>query len=158
MSLAIKLKVYDLPTSYIGKEWANIPLPQPEKDRLSNIFKGALPTATLFVQGTAAPIVNQLFEANTKVRGIDLSYRLADPFALHINPKADVLVVYNVDNPVGNAKVVKKVMEDIINYARQTSSLVIIESNATSSEFEGNYGIKLVNKIKIPDVQEVKFV
>jgi hypothetical protein len=123
------------------------------------VFDGDLPSGSvLFVNGSAAPVVNQLLSKGKTVRGIDMSERLALPFDIYNNPKADVALLYGLENPVGNNKVTKKVFDDVVNFYKASGALIIISSTDTSAVFEGNYSIKLVNKLIIKENAEKSFL
>lgn len=154
-----KYRVYGLPASYVNKTWEDTATPKSEVTRLTTIFDGDLPSGSvLFINGSAAPIINQLLNNGKAVRGIDLSERLAQPFEVYNNPKADVVLVYAVENPVGNAKITKKMLDDVISFYKANGALIIISSTDTSAVFEGNYGVKLVNKLIIKEPPEKSFV
>jgi hypothetical protein len=154
-----RYRVYGIPASYVNKTWESTATPKSEITRLTTVFDGDLPSGSvLFVNGSAAPIVNQLLSKGKTVRGIDMSERLALPFDIYNNPKADVVLLYGLEFPTGNQKVIQRVFFDVINFYKASNSLIIISSTDTSAVFEGNYGIKLVNKLIIKEPIEKSFL
>lgn len=156
---AVMYKMYGIPLNYASITWGDVDMVKPEAERLQNIFANELPSSSvLYVQGTAAPIIRQLVDRGVKVRGVDISTRLQSPFETYDNPLCNVALVYGVENPVGNGKISKKIIDDVIAFYKGIGAVTILVSKDTVTVFEANYGLKLVNKLKIPEKQEVKFV
>lgn len=154
-----KYKVYGLPGNYINKSWADTAMPASEIKRLTEIFANDLPSGSvLFVHGSAAPIINQLMNKGLNVRGIDITDRLSQPFESYNNPNCDVVLITGVENPVGNPKITKKTLDDVIIHYKAYGALIVISSSDTSAVVEGNYGIKFVNKLIIKYPAEKSFL
>lgn len=155
----IRFKQYGLPINMISQTWEHTGLAKPEATRLENLFNNIPAAAKLiFVQGTAGPIVNQLLSVGHKVRGIDMGVRFNTPFEEANNPQCDIVVIYNLDNTVSVPKITVPMIKGLVEYYRHSGTLVIIQSHETVTIFEANYGIKVVNKLKIPEAQEVKWL
>lgn len=148
-----------LPLSAVGKTWEDTGLPQPEAERFEEMFKN-IPNnvKVIHVQGTAAPIINQLWASGTKIRGIDMATWFEAPFEPHDYPTAEIIVIWDVDDTISSPKVTVPIVKGAVTHYSNIGVPVIIESKDTPAKFESNYGIKLVNKIKIPEIPEIKWL
>lgn len=141
--------VYGIPPHYAQITWDNVNIPEPEKDRINKALDNIHPSV-VFVQGTAAPLVNKLVTIGKIVRGIDIAKRLSNPFDEHYNPKADVILVHNVGKYTGKYEIANVLLQGIINHYTALGALIIIQSEETFSYLNDNWGIKVVNKLKLP--------
>lgn len=157
--LKVLYYIQGLPLSAVGKTWDDVALAKPEADRLSGMFAN-IPSNVriIYVQGSAAPIINQLYEQKAKIRGIDAGIWFEDPFSPHDYPDGEVIVLYDFDDPISVPKVTVPIIKGIISYYGGKSIPIIIESKETAAAFEANYGVKITNKIKIPELAEPKWL
>jgi hypothetical protein len=149
--------VYGLPPAYANGGWEGIDVSQDEIDRYKTAFSSPI-SSTVFVQGSCAPIIQQLLEQGSKVRGIDLSKRQNAAFEDHNNPDADVILIWNVNKYSGRPEVSINLLNNLINYYRTKSALVIVQSPESSIFMRDNYGFQTPNKIKLLPKAEVKWL
>lgn len=155
----IRYKQYGLPVNIVRQSWDKVNIPKPEATRLQELFNDIPAAARLiFIEGTAGPIVDQLIRNGKKVRGIDLSERFDAPFVEHNNPQCEVLLLYGMDNTVSVPKITIPMLNSIIDIYKNLGTLVIIQSNNTATAFSSAFGTKIVNKLKIQEAPEPKWL
>lgn len=156
-ALAIVFGQYGLPKGHCNKSWDDCDLREPEKERLQTAFSNPI-SSVVFVQGTTAPIINQLIQQKSKVRGIDLLKRLQNPFQEYDNPDGDVILVYNAERYTGKPEIAISLFKNILNYYRGKDVLVLIESSQSYNFLRDSYGLDCSNKIKVPILKETKWL
>lgn len=154
---AIQYAACGLPAGHANKTWDDCEISQPEKDRLNGAFKTPV-DSVVFIQGTSAPIINQLMDQKMKVRGIDLIKRLQNPFEEPNNPEAEVILLYNAERYTGKPEIAISVFKNILNYYKGKGILILVESSESSNFVRDSYGTQIVNKLKIPHTKDVKWL
>lgn len=141
--------IYGLPPSYHGITYGDTQLVSVKQEQLREKVSNAPNSGTLTVQGTAAPIVNQLLKTR-KVRGIDFVERSTSAFDQHTNPHAEVVVLYGVGSEVSmNGKVSGLVLRNLVEYYRNRKTLLVIETHLSKQELLSRYDFKVTNFMKI---------
>lgn len=149
--------VYGLPAAYANETWDNIEVIPETKQRYIEAFKNPI-KSTIFVQGSCAPIIQQLLEQGLKVRGIDLAKRQNAAFEDHNNPDAEVILVWNVTKYSGKAEISMNLLNNLIQYYRGKDALVIIQSPESHIFMRDNYGFTTSNTLKLLPKPEVKWL
>ena len=147
---ATLLSIYGLPAGYFGISYKDMDMSATRQDAITKKIKNAPNDGTLTVQGTAAPIVNQLLTQGRKIRGISFTERSSTAFETHQNPTADVVVLYDVGAEVSlNGKVSGMVLANIVKYYSSRKTLLIIETDMTKTALLSRYDFNTTNFIKI---------
>lgn len=150
--------VYGLPPAYSSPNpWDSLDVSKEEQERITEAFKSPI-TSTIFIQGSAAPIVQQLITQKVKVRGIDFSKRQLNAFEEHNNPEADTIVIWNVNKYSGKAEVSINMLDNLISFYRSNGAMVIVQSSESSTFVRDNYGFTSVNKLKFLPKQDIKWL
>jgi hypothetical protein len=149
--------VYGLPPAYAKGSWEALDVTQDEVKRYTEIFKQPV-SSTVFVQGSCAPIIQQLLEQGTKVRGIDFSKRQNAAFEDHNNPDAEVVLIWNVNKYSGKAEVSMNLLSNLISAYRGKDVLVLVQSNESATFMRDNYGFVTPNKLRLPLKVEPKWI
>ena len=155
----ILVGIYDLPSNTL-KETVSSYKPSSLKtiENILSFFKANKTIGSMFVHGSVSLLTSKLMEFKL-VKGIDFKSRLDDPFPLRghfINPKCDVIIVYNCDIILGSLEVARNLMKEILRFYK-SNTLVIVESQKSHTEFRTLYDISFMNKVQIPLVDEPKF-
>ena len=141
--------IYNLPIVYAEIGYEDTALIKVKQEHIEELIPKAPYSGTLTIQGTAAPVVNQLMEQRS-VRGIDFNVRSEDPWGTHQNPSADVVVLYNVGSEVAmKGTVGGLVLANIVKYYSNRRTLLVIETNMNKMELLHRYDFKATNFIKI---------
>lgn len=150
--------VYGLPPAYsLANPWDNLDVSPEEQLRITEAFKSPI-NSTIFIQGSAAPIVQQLINQNMKVRGIDFSKRQMNAFEEHNNPEADVIVIWNVNKYSGKAEVSINMLDNLVSFYRSKNAMVIVQSSESFVFMRDNYGFSTLNKLKFLPKPDVKWL
>lgn len=150
--------VYGLPPAYSRENpWDSLDVSKEEQERITEAFKEPI-NSTIFVQGSASPIIQQLVAQKAKVRGIDFSKRQLNAFDEHNNPEADVILIWNVNKYSGKAEVSINMLDNLISFYRSKNAMVIVQSSESSTFMRDSYGFTSVNKLKFLPKQEVKWL
>lgn len=149
------LSIYGLPVSYVNVEYKDTGLAKVKVESIPASISRAPNKGTLTIQGTAAPIVNQLLNDKRKVRGIDFITLSATAFEDHALPLADVVVLYNLGTEVStNFKVSSQVFRKVVKNYSEKPTLLIIETDLTKMELLSRYDFRVTNFLKIPPKEE----
>jgi hypothetical protein len=155
----ILVGIYDLPPNTLNEtESSYKPSALKTINNIVNFFKANKTIGALFVQGSASLLTSKFMEFKL-TKGIDFKSRLDDPFQQRgsfVNPKCDVIIVYNCDIILGSLEVARNLMKEILRFYK-SNTLVIIESQKSHTEFRTLYDISFTNKVQIPLVDEPKF-
>lgn len=151
--LATIYAIHGLPSNYASTTWDSIDITEPEVNRITNAVSNYVPS-TLFIQGNAAPIVNQLWSSNKHIRGININERLANPFGEHVNPKADVILIHSIGKYTGKYEIAHTTLSNIINHYSKLDTLIILQSDETFTFLKDNWGISVVNKLRMLSKKE----
>lgn len=149
--------VYGLPAAYAKGSWDTLEVSTEESKRYQEAFKNPI-NSTIFVQGSCAPVIQQLLEQGKKVRGIDFSKRQNAAFEEHNNPDAEVILIWNINKYSGKAEVSMNLLSNLIQYYRGRNALVILQSEESSIFLRDNYGIATNNKLKLLTKAEPKWL
>lgn len=149
--------IYGIPVVYAIQSWDNIDLPEHEKMRIDNAFDSPIPSV-VFVQGSAAPIINKLILSGKSVYGININDRLNDAFGEHNNSKADIVLVHSIGSYTGKFDIASNLLNSIINHYKNNNTLVILQSENSWTFLRDNYGVNVVNKIKLPLEKEKAWI
>jgi hypothetical protein len=149
--------IYGIPSIYANQSWDDIDLPKPERERLEKAFANPIPSV-VHIQGTAAPVVNSLILSGKSVYGININDRLTDAFGDHTNSKADVVLIHNIGSYTGKFEIASNVLKQIIQHYRNLDTLVLLQSNESWTYLRDNYGVAVVNKVKLPLAKEQAWV
>lgn len=151
----IILSVYGLPPAYADIGYGDTCLSKAKQDHLEAKVPTAPNKGTLTVTGTAAPIVNQLIGLKRVVRGINFLDRSTTAFEAHENPKANVVVLFNVGMEVSlNAKVSGMVLRSIVQHYAEQPTLLIIETKLSRTELLSRYDFRVANHTIIPKKED----
>jgi hypothetical protein len=143
-------KVYNLPDSYFGIGYKDTKLSAARQEVIAGKIENVPSKGTLVIQGTAAPVVNQLLTTDKKIRGICFTERSQSAFETYQNPAANIIVLYDVGMEVTlNSKVSGMVLNSILKHYSGRNTLVIIETHLTKTELLSKYDLNVVNFIKI---------
>ncbi len=149
------LGIYGLPVSYANKGYCDTGLAKIKVEDLPKKVANAPNSGTLTLQGTAAPVVNQLLLAGRKVRGVDFIKLSATAFEEHPLPVTSVVVLYNVGVEVStNFKISGQVLRKVIKFYSEKQTLLIIETDLAKTELLSRYDFRTTNFIKIPPKEE----
>jgi len=149
------LGIYGLPVTYAGKTYNDTGLAKIKIETLPKMIGNAPSTGTLTIQGTAAPIVNQLISDKRKVRGVNFISLSATAFEDHSLPVANVVVLYNVGVEVStNFKISGQVFRKVLKFYANKQTLLIIETDLGKTDLLSRYDFRTTNYIKIPPKQE----
>lgn len=150
--------VYGLPPAYsLSNPWDTLDVSKEEQSRITEAFKNPI-NSTVFVQGSAAPIVQQLLNQKVKVRGIDFSKRQMNAFEEHNNPEAEAILIWNVNKYSGKAEVSVNLLDNLISYYRSKNALVLVQSLESFVFMRDNYGFTALNKLKFLPKPDVKWL
>lgn len=149
--------VYGLPPAYANGTWESLDVSPENTARYKEAFKNPI-NSTVFVQGTLAPIIQQLLEQGLKVRGVDFTKRQNAAFEDHNNPDAEVVLIWNVNKYSGKAEVSMNLLQNLIQYYRGRNALVIVQSEESAVFMRDNYGFITNNKIKLLPKPEEKWL
>lgn len=142
--------LYGLPVSYTDSSYTSTSLSKTQQAKIQASIAAAPKAGLLVIQGTAAPIVAQLQDIGRQVRGIDFSKRTMAAFEQHMNPPADVIIIYNIGFEITmNSNVSKKVLASLIKHYQEQRSLIILETRLTKAEMLSTYDMSITNFIKI---------
>lgn len=139
-ALQLRFKLYGFPADWFNITFNDTGLAQPEAERLKNLFSKVRSNSVCYVQGTAAPIVNQFIESGVVVRGVDASIYIADPFDKDEKkgiPDAEVIVFYNCTDGTTQINLVQKVIKKLVNSS--TGAMVILVGDITGRAFAKDY-------------------
>jgi len=157
--LETKLKMYNLPISYAEITFEDTELTAKRKKDLPELIEKAPVRGILYVQGTAAPIVNQLLTKGKAVRGIDFTERSSSAFEQHQNPECAIVVIYNLGAEITvNYHVPQKVINNILKHYSTRDTLIIVETDLSKNDLLNRYDINAVNYIKIPRKTEERWI
>lgn len=150
--------VYGLPPAYsLQNPWDTLDVSKEEQQRITEAFKSPI-SSTVFVQGSAAPIIQQLLAQKVKVRGIDFSKRQMNAFEEHNNPEAEVILIWNVNKYSGKSEVSINLLDNLISFYRSKNALVIVQSSESFTFMRDNYGFSTVNKLKFLPKPDTKWL
>ena len=148
-------KHYGIPISYLGVDYDDLDMPKAKETSLRGKIKNAPQKGTLFIRGTAAPVINQLFTQGRTIKGINFMARSETAFERHMNPQADVILIYNVGSEISmNRQVSRQVLQAILKYYTSGVTLVIVETSFTKSELLHNYDISASNFLTLQEKKE----
>lgn len=156
-ALSTAYAVYGIPPTYVGITWDDIEIPKPEKDRYINAFENPIPS-TIIVQGTAAPIINQLVSKGYSVSGLNLATLLANPFDLPTVMGTDILLIHSIGKYTGKYEIANTVLTQILQQAKSKCKFIILQSEEPWTFIRDNYGVSSQNKIKLPIAAEPKWL
>lgn len=149
------LGIYGLPVSYAGKDYSDTGLAQIKIETLPKTIANAPSTGTLTIQGTAAPVINQLITDGRKVRGVNFVTLSATAFEDHILPVASVVLLHNVGTEVStNFKISGQVFRKVLKFYADKQTLLVIETDLGKTDLLSRYDFRTTNYIKIPKQQE----
>ncbi len=149
------LGIYGLPITYAGKSYSDTGLAKIKIETLPKTISNAPSTGTLTIQGTAAPVVNQLIADGRKVRGVNFISLSATAFEDHNLPISSVVVLYNVGVEVStNFKISGQVFRKVLKFYAGKQTLLIIETDLGKTDLLSRYDFRTTNYIKIPQQQE----
>ena len=149
------LNIYGLPVSYAGKGYHDTGLVKTKIETLPDKVANAPNNGTLTIQGTAAPVINQLLDLGKKVRGVDFIQLSATAFEQHDLPVTPVVLLYNVGIEVStNFRISGQVLRKVIKFYSEKRTLLILESDLTKTELLSRYDFRVTNFIKIPPKEE----
>ena len=152
-------RIYGLPVSYQNVRYSDTVLSKIKQQDIMDKIARAPNRGLLAIQGTAAPVVNQLLEANRKTRGIDFIEVSATAFENHLFPLASVVVLYNVGSEVStNFNISGQVLRKIIKFYNENNTLLIIETDLAKSELLRRYDVNIVNFIKLQPKPEEAWI
>lgn len=149
--------IYGIPSHYAATTWDDIQIPEPEKVRLSTAFQTPIPSV-VFIQGTAAPIINQLYENGMTISGISMAERLANPFDSVTLRNTKVLLIHSIGRYTGKFEIANSVISQLIQQAKTKNMLVLLQSEEPWTFLRDSYGIVAKNKIKLLVDQEPQWV
>lgn len=143
------LAVYGIPPVYADISWDSLELSKAEVERISSAFENPHMGSTVFIQGTAAPIVIQLIKQGYTVAGINLMERNLDAFGEHNNPKAQVILIHSIEKYTGKYEIASNMLSNLIKHYEGHNSLILLQSQETWTFLRDNYGINVINKLKL---------
>ena len=153
----MRFKLYGLPIEWQGSVLDDTGLPKPEADRIKSAFS-VIRKGVCYVQGNAGPIAEMYVQRGFKVRGVDMSPRISDPFEKEEHkslPNADVLFLYNIDEGTTGIQLAQKVLKKVlISYK---TSMVILCGERTGRAFAKDF-LQVSNFCSIPYKKEEKWL
>lgn len=151
-------QAYGLPSNYLGMTYETTALPKVKQEEIRSKIEHAPRSGTLYVKGTAAPIVNQLL-SNRSVRGLSFYDLCGTAFEQHQYPRAGVVVVLGVGDEISiNTKVSSLVLNSILKSYAKRQTLLIIETGLTKTQLLEKYSVDAVNFIQIPQIKEKQWI
>lgn len=159
--MSLLLKAYSLPASFDSVDYAATGLSKPRQGILHKKVAEAPMSGSLFVQGTAAPVINQLLDMGRKTRGIDFVDYVRNTFSDESLSllEADVVLLYGVGNELStNTNFSGKVLRHIITHYKKRGTLLVVESPLTASNVMTSYDVTFTNKTVIPETAEASWI
>jgi len=146
----LKYTHFGIPVTYIGVTYKDLDVSSIKAKHLEGKMKQAPPQGLLVIQGSAAPVINQLHKQGRSMRGIDFIVRAGEAFEPHEEPKADVILIYNVGAEVSMKSIISgKVLNALLKHYASRRTLVVLETHLTKSELRHNYDINVSNYVTL---------
>jgi len=149
-----------LPVDYWNVTYKDTKLSMAKAEELSKKIAKAPAKGILLVSGTCAPIVNQLIDAGRKVLGLSFpeyyQSKLSNEESMEI-PRGSTIVIYGIGaEPANSPQFASKILGALLSSYK--SSLVILETDKTPSNFQTTYSLVLANTVSVPEADVVKWV
>lgn len=159
MSIAqqVKYRLYGLPEAWVDSTYEDTGLNPPEVKRLEGAFS-TIRKGVCYVQGNAGPVATGYLKQGKKVRGIDATPFLLDPFDKEEKkglPQAEVVFIYNCIETTTNALLTSKVIKKLVqNYPNE---MVVLVGDIPGRAFAKDM-FQVKNFVSIPNKEETKWL
>ena len=152
MNTRLVYKHFKIPVTYIDVDYEDLDISKTKAAHLRGKMKSAPPKGLLFIKGSAAPVVNQLYGQGRSIRGINFVEHSDDAFGTHAYPTADVVLIYNLGSEVStNYNVSRQVLQKLLRYYKSQNTLVVVETHFAKSEVLHNYDVSTGNFLTLDD-------
>lgn len=150
----LKMRLYGFPEYFYGVGFEDTAIKAPEAERLKNAFSTVRKGSVCYVSGNVAPIVNLYYNSGVKIRGVDASVYIDDPFDKEEKvglPQAEVVVIYNCVEGTTMLPLVHKVLKKLV--ANYKNSMVILQGEALPRAFNKDF-LQVQNSCVITNAKE----
>ena len=143
-----------LPEYYYGLDYKDTKLVPTKVQPLIDSINRAPEAGVLLVSGCSAPIVNQLIKGGRKAVGLSFPEYYSSTFLKNEDamelPNASVVLVHSIGSEAANNMAYSgKLLGNILSYYKSRTTLVILETNLTLSNFQTTYSMSIKNTVTL---------